>query len=177
MNFEVTKIDEHQLTTSDEIGLNQLLLGAFGGEFGDRSYHQQRHHMRVIARQDGHIIGQMALCYRSIRMGADLVPIMGLADVATTSEQRGRGVAGAMLELAISLVSQSAAEFFVLFGDRPIYAGHGFQAVGNAVTYTSLENAHTGAVITKSNAKLMVLPMTDRLWDAAAPVDLLGFSF
>lgn len=177
MSFQISNVEEHQLTASDEIALNQLLCSAFGDEFGDRSYFQQRHHIRVIARQDDQIIGQMSLCYRSIRLGADLVPIMGLGDVATAPEQRGRGVAGAMLTTAIDIVSQSAAQFFVLFGDRPIYAGHGFVAASNTVTYSSLENAHTGAVTTKSDANLMVLPLTDRVWDAVAPVDLLGFSF
>ncbi len=175
MDIEV--IPEMQLTQADEARINALLLSAFDDSFGDRSFHQQRHHLRLILRSGDAIIGHMALCYRSVRMGDALVSIIGLAEVATAPETRGRGIASALLKEAIKIAKDSAAQFFVLMGDRPIYAGHGFFAAGNPMTYTELYGASTGAVVTKVSSDVMVMPLTDLAWDADAPVDLLGFSF
>lgn len=175
--MHIEQIAEWQLSPADDREIGDLLVRGFDEDFGGRSYHQQRHHMRVIARDQGAIIGHMAICYRDVRLGEDLVTICGLAEVVTAPEARGKGVATELLKAAISFAKTTQAAFFVLFGDRPIYAGHGFEVQDNMVTYTSLAEARTGLVITRETQALMVLPLTDQRWDAAAPLDLLGWNF
>ena len=95
----------------------------------------------------------------------------------TSPEARGKGVASGMLQSAITFAKTTQAKFFVLFGDRPIYAGHGFETVSNTITYTSLDNARTGEIITRGTQALMALPLTDQHWDETAQLDLLGWNF
>ena len=88
-----------------------------------------------------------------------------------------KGVATGLMEAAIAFAKTTQAKVFVLFGDRPIYAGHGFRSARNIITYTSFDHARTGDVITRDTRSLMVLPLKEATWDDAAPIDLLGWKF
>lgn len=175
--MQIERIDEYNLTTEDETRIHTLLVRAFDEDFGGRSFHQQRHHIRYIARDGDNIIGHMSLCYRSIRMGDALVRIMGLGDVSTDPDHQGKGIASALMSETLKEARASQADFYLLFGVRPMYAGNGFRAVPNHVTHTELYGARTGKIATATNPSLMVLQLRGSAWDDTAPIDLLGFSF
>ena len=175
--MQIERIEEYNLTSEDEGQINTLLVRAFNEDFGDRSYHQQRHHIRFITRDGDKIIGHMALCYRSIRMGDALVRVIGLAEVSTDPDHQGRGIASALMAETLKEARASQADFFLLFGVRPMYAGNGFRNVPNHTIHTRLYGARTGEVATAPEPHLMVLQLRDIEWDDAAPIDLLGFSF
>ncbi len=175
--MQIELIPEYALTEADDKAIADLLMHGFGEDFGGRSFHQQRHHMRLIIRGQDAIIGHMAICYRDVRLGDALTTICGLAEVVTAPEARGKGVATRLMEAAIAFAKTTQAKFFVLFGDRPIYAGHGFKTARNVITYTSLDYARTGGVITRDTQALMVLPLADEFWDETASLDLVGWNF
>lgn len=177
----IDRIEELRLSAGDEAEIAALLARAFGGsDFGGRSFHQQRHHLRLVLR-DPHVVGHMALTYRAIRMGDALVDIVGLAEVATDPDRRGEGIATRLLTAAIDEARGRRAQFFVLFGNRPIYAGHGFREVKNPFTYVELYEARTGDVVRREGAgdldDMMVLPLGDMDWDDTVHIDMLGTKF
>lgn len=174
--MQIDVIPEWQLTADDEAQIGTLLVAAFDESFGGRSYHQQRHHMRLVAR-DPEVVGHMALCYRDIRMGDVLVPIIGLAEVATAPERQGQGIGSRLMAAALAQARASQAAFFVLFGVRPMYAGNGFQPMSNKLISTQLYDARTGQVVTEPHDALMVLPLKGLDWDPQATIDLLGWKF
>jgi predicted N-acetyltransferase YhbS len=175
--MQIERIEETHLTAADEALINALLTCAFNEGFGDRSFHQQRHTFRLLVRRNDQIIGHMALCYRAVRLEETLYNIIGLAEVATDPDCRGQGIASALLEAAISQAKATQAAFFLLFGDQPLYAGNGFQPVANPITHVDYFNARTGSLHHAVQDKLMVLPLTDAVWDDTASVDLLGHNF
>jgi len=175
--MQIERLNEYDLTPDVETQIADLLAQSFTTDFGGRSYFQQRHHVRFIARDGDAIMGHMALCYRDIRRDGVLVPIWGLAEVATAPQARGKGVATDLLDAAIAFVRTTPAAFLVLFGNRPIYAGNGFEKHRNTLVSISFEGAETGKVSTAENAGLMVLSLTDQQWDGAALIDLLGHKF
>ncbi|RYG91496.1 GNAT family N-acetyltransferase [Loktanella sp. IMCC34160] len=177
----IDRIEELRLSAADDAEIAALLARAFGdSDFGGRSFHQQRHHLRLVLR-DPQIIGHMALIYRAIRLGDALVDIVGLAEVATDPDRRGEGIATRLLTAAIDEARGSGAQFFVLFGNRLIYAGHGFRRVANPYTYVTLYGARTGAVTRRdgqgADDDMMVLPLSDVPWDETAHIDMLGTKF
>ncbi|MBL4813339.1 MAG: GNAT family N-acetyltransferase [Rhodobacteraceae bacterium] len=111
----IEHIEEMRLTHADEQSINALINSAFGPHYGPRSFHGQRHHMRLIIR-DPHIIGHMALCYRAIRLDGRLINVIGLAEVATDPGRRGEGIAARLLQAAIAESKASQAAFILLFG-------------------------------------------------------------
>jgi predicted N-acetyltransferase YhbS len=174
--MQIDRIHELELTPGDEADIAALLARCFSSDFGGRSFHIQRHHLRFVAR-DPDIVGHMALCLRAIRLGDRLVDIIGLAEVCTAPERRGAGIASRLMTEALAAARESGAAFFLLFGARPLYAGVGFVVHDNEIRYVELDGARTGEVRLARRGELMVLPLTDLPWDGAAQVDLLGHLF
>lgn len=171
--MQIDRIEETRLTAVDEAGIARLLARAFDTDFGGRSYYQQRHHVRLVAR-DPQIVGHMALAYRDIRMGEALVPVMGLAEVATDPDRRGEGIATRLMQAAIAEARATPAAFFLLFGDQPLYAASGFTRQSNHKTWIAMTDARMGAVSTGPSTHLMVLSLRDMVWDPDAHIDFLG---
>ena len=170
-------IAEWQLTPDDEAQIAGLLRRSFTTDFGGRSFFQQRPHLRLITREQGRIIGHMAVMLRAVRVADRLVDVAGLADVATDPDRRGLGIAQALLAQAIAAVRGMQAEYFLLFGTAGIYRGNGFIPSHNPITYVDLRGARTGQIKTERAQELMVLPLRDRDWPVSAPVDLMGGLF
>jgi predicted N-acetyltransferase YhbS len=176
--MQIDQLHEMQLSAADEAQIVDLLAAAFDKiSYGGRSYYQQRHHLRLIYREDGMILGHIALALRAIRLGDHLVQTAGLAEVATHPDHRRKGIATALLAETIAAAKRSPAAFCVLFGDEPIYAKSGFVAQQNPVRYTSFVNVQTGEAVTRIKEGLMVMPLRDTAWDPEALVDLVGHAF
>ncbi|SEM61239.1 Predicted N-acetyltransferase YhbS [Loktanella fryxellensis] len=177
--IRIDAITEMRLTPAQDRAIGALLDVAFvDAGFGGRSFHKQHHHLRIVAQDGaGGIVGHIALLLRVIRVGDRLTPIVGVAEVATHPDNRGQGIAGAMLTRAIVDARSSLAEFMVLFGHRPIYAGHGFRRAANPLTYLQLDGARSGGVVQRRDDTLMILPLGDVVWPDDAPVDLVGHIF
>lgn len=177
MTHTVETIPEHHLTREDDAAIAALLKQAFTTDFYGRSYFQQRHHVRLVIRDEGRIIAHIGLCLRDVRLGAKMLTVIGIGDVATDPAQRGQGLASQILKDAISVARAGPADFLMLFGDRPMYRGHGFVSQPNSLTYVSMEDGHTCEIKTEPDDTLMIYPLGEAEWDAAAPLDLMGHKF
>lgn len=174
--MQIDRIDELRLHHADEAQITSLLDRAFGEEFGGNSFHQQRHHVRLVVRQP-HIIGHMALTYRAIRVDGQMTDIIGLAEVATDPDHRGKGIAGALLQAAIAEARLSPARFMLLFGVAPLYAAAGFRPVQHKLRSVAMYWSRTLRTQTKQSEGLMMLPLTDQVWPDGADIDMLGHLF
>lgn len=170
-------ITEWSLTPPDEVQIAALLARCFTTDFGGRSFFQQRHHLRIVTRQNGQIIGHMGLMLRAVRLDGVLVDVVGLVDVATDPDHRSKGIAAALLQQAIARAKLSPAAHVLLFGRAGLYAGAGFRKAGNMITYLDLTGARTRSVHREPARELMVLPLRDQAWDETAQLDLLGTLF
>lgn len=170
-------IPEWALTAPDEGQIAGLLARCFATDFGGRSFFQQRHHLRIVTRHKGQIIGHMGLMLRAVRLGGVLTDVVGLADVATDPDHRGKGIAAALLQAAIAEAKRSPATHFLLFGTAGLYAGVGFRKAANTITYLDMTGARTRNVHREPARELMVLPLRDQPWDETAALDLLGTLF
>lgn len=169
-------IAEYDLTAGDEAQIAALLRTAFPTDFGGRSYYKQRPQIRLVWR-DGAILSQVALFYRAIRLGDDLIDIIGLGDVATLPEARKKGYAGALLDRAIEIGAASPAQYLALFGARRLYDRAGFARVVNPYLHVEMTGARTGAVAHATSQYLMVRPLGSARWPEGVPVDFLGALF
>lgn len=170
-------IPEWALTAPDESQIADLLARCFATDFGGRSFFQQRHHLRIVTRQHGRIIGHMGLMLRAVRLGGVLTDVIGLADVATDPDHRGKGIATDLLQASIAAAKRSPAVHLLLFGTAALYAGAGFRKAANTITYLDLTGARTRNVHREPARELMVLPLRDQPWDDTAALDLLGTLF
>lgn len=175
--MQIETIPEMRLTRADEQAIGQLLDLAFGTEFDGRSYFQNRHHTRLLVRDGDQIIGHMAIGLRAIRMGDVLCTAAGLAEVASHPDHQRKGIATAMLQVAIAEARASVADFFILFGDEPLYARAGFVPQPNETLSVSFHGVRTGAQERRTDDGLMVMELGELRWDRDARIDLVGFAF
>jgi len=170
------RIEELRLTAPDEAAIATLLGRCFGTDFGGRSCFMQRHHVRLVLRDPG-IVGHIGLTFRHIRQGDRLIPILGVADVATDPDRRGQGIAAQLVQAVIAEGRASPADFILLFGTAGLYTGAGFRSVSNHLRAVDMTDAITRSIIEAPNDSLMVLPMRQQQWDDATPLDMLGHLF
>ncbi|EAR50757.1 Probable acetyltransferase [Oceanicola granulosus HTCC2516] len=178
--MRIERIEEVRLDHETEAEAAALIERCFGVDagFGGRSYHGQRHHVRLLARDGGRIVGHMALTCRGIRLGDRLFDMLGLAEVCTAPERRGEGIAGALVAAALDEARASAAQVVLLFGVAKVYAAHGFRRVTNEVCWTEVGGVRSGDARSVRDDDLMVLVLDAGLeWDEDAPVDLAGGRF
>jgi predicted N-acetyltransferase YhbS len=177
--MQIEAIHEIDLTRGQDAEIAALLTRAFGDEagYGSMSFYNQRHHLRLLARIDGVLVGHFALAYRWIRMGDQRVQIVGIGEVATDPDHRGKGIASALMTATKERASATLADFVVLFGVRPLYEGTGFAAKDNIVRHMGIEDDHSTGLLEGKDTKLKVLQLGDIEWDDTAVIDLLGPSF
>ncbi len=172
--MQVDLIPEWNLTTALDTEIAALLARCFRSDFGGRSFFYKRHHLRLVTREAGVIVGHMALTLRSVQLGDRLVTIAGLAEVATDPTQRGKGIAAALLQTAVAEAKASPAEYMLLFGVAKLYAAAGFHKVSNKMAHVAAKGTRAVRVVSAGDDNLMVMPLRDRPWPDAAPFDLRG---
>lgn len=166
-------LSELDLNSTDEAAIAQLLRDCFPTDYGGRSFFQQRPQHRLIWREGG-ILAHLALFYRAIRLGDNMVDVLGVGDVATAPVARSRGLATALLDHAIRLGGTTPAQFMILFGARGLYDRAGFSPETNALIHVDMTGAKTESVHHDSNAFLKVRPLAGRNWPKQDVVDFLG---
>ncbi|MCA0953694.1 GNAT family N-acetyltransferase [Mameliella alba] len=164
-------IAEPDLSLSDEARIADLLRQCFPTDFGGRSFYQQRPHMRLVWR-DRQILSHLSLFLRAIRLGDELVDVLGIGDVATAPDARGCGHATALLDHAVHKAGR--ARFAILIGDRTLYDRAGFVAQSNPFRHLRIEGARTVEITDQTSPFLRVRPLADSAWPKAERVDFLG---
>lgn len=175
--MKIELISEWELSAEDDSKIADLLSKAFDTDFGGRSFYQQRQHVRIVARDGDVVIGHMALSFRVVRQGDKLIDVAGLAEVATDPGRRGQGIATRLLRHTIDFVKGTKAEFFVLFGDAPLYAANGFRSYPMTMRAVDMVGVRTTGIEDIRKQSFMVMPMKDKTWDPEIDLDLLGWAF
>ena len=96
--MKIERIEELRLSKADDAAIAALLNASFETNFGQRSFFEQRHHLRLLIRENNTVIGHMGISIRAIQMGPTLLTIAGLGDVATDINYRGQGIATRLMQ-------------------------------------------------------------------------------
>ena len=149
--------------------LARAFAGAFAAEFPGGYYHRHPHHMRILARRDGRIVGHMALTLRGIGIDGIHHPFVGIADVAVAPEAQGRGIGRGLTAAARDWMAGTGFELALLFGTSGLYRHAGFCPVTNPIIWDKPppDGRHD----------LMARWRGGRIWDQRAEIRYFGDMF
>ncbi len=173
----IQRIEELRIKGALEQQIAALIKVCFRADFNGRSFCQNRHHCRFVEWRGETLAGHLAIAYRAIRLGEDLVDIVGIGEVAVAPEFRRQGIGRQLVEAALEEGRTAKADYAILFGEESIYAKAGFVNAPNEFTIVEMNGANTQDIRRRTDPNLMVMPLGDRPWNPDAPVDLAGFPF
>lgn len=175
--MEIETTAELALTRAQETEIGALIVRVWPDSDG-RTWCRQRHHLRLVARDGGAVIGHMALGLRAVRLGGRLVESASLAEVCTDPARRGEGIAARLLERALSAARGSLADVALLFGDARLYVAACFRQMTLPLVCLGLDGARSGKLCREAATNhLMVLELGDLRWQDGAELDLMGGLF
>ncbi|KJZ21126.1 GNAT family N-acetyltransferase [Loktanella sp. S4079] len=177
MTLTVETINELDLTPQADAEIAALLMDAFDAGFGERSFYRQRHHLRLLARDGEVLAGHVALLYRVVQANGVLIPIIGLAEVATADTHRGQGIARKLVTRSLDIAKRSQAQFALLFGDPNHYSRYGFRVAPNPLRHLDLWDGKSRGIKTAPDSEFMVAQTGDQVWIDEGEVDLMGHVF
>lgn len=177
--YMIEHLAETSIDMATESELAKLLDSCFPDTFEGRTYFKQLPHARLLHRQDGQICGQLGLDFRVIRVGDEIIRILGVIDLCVTPSLRLQRRATTMLDRVAAIAEQARADFQILFADNPaLYRRNGYKIVKPAqVSWLAIEDRKTYGVIERDmTGILMARPTSSRSFPRGT-IDLLGYLF
>ena len=171
------RIDEFDLTPERDGELAALIAEAMPPDYGGRSYYQNRHHRRYVARDGKRAVAHLAVALRAVRLGKTVHTVGGIAEVCTLPTHRRQGLATRLLAMAEDDARAARLPFLVLFGTEPIYEAAGYEPKSNDVRRVKMTGVETGITREGPIGALKVKTLGDAAWDDGALLDLCGWPF
>ena len=132
---------------------------------------------RLLAEQDGVLVGQMGLEDRFVGTVAGPCRILGVVDLCVSPESRRNGLATQMLKWLDSHAAAFSIPFVVLFAqDRRLYERNGYFHASNPLRWTMIHDHESTGIDEQPLEELMVKEVTGEPWPTGL-VDLLGHQF
>src|ERR1700675_4955654 len=94
--------------------------------YGDRAFFERYNHLDprfrdalcLVARDGGQLVSTVQIFDRAINLDGQSVPMGGIGSVFTLEEYRHRGVASALMRLAVDTMGREGFEVSLLFAER-----------------------------------------------------------
>ena len=172
-------IDEFALDRSTREEIRVLLRACFPGATFARTriYAKQLPSRRLLASEQGRIVGHLGFEHRVVGTEIGPLEILGIVDLCVLEAHRGRGTASQMLNWMETLAGEASVPFLMLFAqDRRLYDRNGFIHGSNPLRWVKIHEHEIVGVGEKPLAELMVKAVGEDTWPAGL-VDLLGYQF
>jgi len=174
-------ITEHAIfdanTPSLDQAISDLLTVCFDNAHEGRTYYKQLPQVRLVAWDGQAAVGHVGLEYRNIRVGDQMIPIMGIIDLCVAPEHRRQGIGAKLLGQAAAR-SKGQSFAMAMADEHSLYVQQGYDlAPDDDVTFLAIDELRCHSVIQRDlNKIMMVKPLTDTQWPKG-PVDMLGYLF
>lgn len=172
-------VNEPAIDARADADIRALLQTCFPGEecFRSRRYYKQLPHRRLLVRDEGLLVGHVAVDHRMIALGGAPAPIAGVIDLCVHPSWRGQGLGARLLGQVEAFGRESGAEFVVLFAvDDGLYRRSGYRRSGNVVRWLKIHEHRSLGMGEEVIDELMVKELGARAWPKGV-VDLLGYQF
>ena len=178
-DLKLRQIDEYRLDRSMRDEIRVLLHACFpDARFTrTRTYLKQLPPRRLLASEQGRLVGHLGLEHRVVGTESGPLEILGIIDLCISESHRGRGAASEMLGWVEALARETSVPFLMLFAqDRRLYTRNGFIHASNPLRWVKIHEHEVIGVGEEPLAELMVKAVGEHAWPKGL-VDLLGYQF
>lgn len=172
-------VAEWELSEPERTQIAELLDVCFPETFEGRTYYKQLASLRVLALHEQRLVGHLALDHRVIRVGSDVVPILGIVDLAVDPNERRKGVGAELLHRAEVIAQQAGCAFLVAMADRhDLYLRCEYRRLAAAETrFLAIDERRSHSLISRPLDDIfLVKALNDTRWPSGE-IDLLGHLF
>lgn len=172
------RIEEFQISTATHQQIQILFASCFPEYPKDRTYFKQVPTFRYLVWESEQLIGHLGVDHRIIRVGNQLVSIMGIVDLCIDPAFQSKKIASNLIQKLNELAQQHQIDFLVLVtADHNYYRKHGFQLVQNICRWLIINNHQMlGIGHRRIEESLMVKAIGDKKWNDGM-IDFLGHIF
>ena len=177
--LQLDLIDEFRLSAGERAQIGELLCARFpeAGFSRTRLHAKQLPPRRLLAIDDGQIIGHLGLVHRVVGTESGPMEIFGVMDVCVPTRRQGQGIASRMLARVELLARENNIRFLMLFADDPrLYEQNGYRRADNSLRWLKIHEHEIIGIGESVVRELMIKPLTTQPWPDGV-VDLLGHIF
>lgn len=173
-------IHEIDVTPEQHQAIEQLRNSAFADFQVSRSYYKQLPHMRVLCyssdeTQGNELAGYMGLDYRVIRVGDEVLKVLGVIDLCVAKQ--GQGLGSQMMTELAEYAQSKDVDFIILMSELDaFYSKLGYQRVASMQSWLRIHEHTNFGVAVDHIDELYVKPVGKKTWPAGH-VDWLGYMF
>lgn len=140
-------------------------------------FFKQQPYCRLIARTGAKLIGQIGLDFRAIRVGQEILEIVGLIDLCVARGHQGGGVATSLVQEA-ERFAQGRAFSVLMADDHRLYQRAGYGTPNAAFTrQLAIESLESHSIVERDLSDcFMAKPLGGKVW-SEGKIDLLGYLF
>lgn len=179
--MDIELLNEFALNDQLKAQIQQQLVESFGGEsYKGRIYFKQRAHYRLVAMDENQLLGQLGLDYRCMKLGEEVIQVMGVIDFTVSSQFRSQGIGSAILQALIVICAQHASniDFIVLMADQhEVYLKNGFEVKKQQIDWLGIHEHEYVGERSEVADFLLVKAISGKHWDDHAVLDMLGYMY
>ncbi len=169
---------EHEIAPHQHDQITSLRNESFPDAVRERSYFKQLPHFRLLAEDDGILIGHLGVDHRVIRVGDTILSIFGIIDLFVASQRQGNGIASSLLTRITEKAEQNGIDFILLHAvDERLYIKNGFRVISpylKSLWLYDFENYGVG--IERLDNLIYIKSTSENVWPDGT-VDIMGYLF
>jgi len=180
MKYEL--VNEYEISVETSKQLNELLIASFPEtEYARRDYFKQLPHYRIIAIENGQVIGQLGIDFRAMNLNGEAVNIFGVIDLCVHLKYRKQGIAKQLMlemESTARANSQKVDFLFLVADETEFYEKLGFEKVIITTQWLKI-NQHINYGLGHEkieDVSFMIKPISGKKW-ASGELDYLGYMY
>ena len=173
---------EFEVDKKTSIEISALLKRCFpAADYHRGPYFKQLPHYRLLAYENGKLIGQLGMDLRMMNMNGEAVCVLGVVDLCVHPEFRGAGVGKSLMAQYEAIASQHAdrIDFLFLVTDLPgYYEKLGFTIADIKTVWLKIHRHKNHGIADEkiSDAKFMVKSVSGKEW-VDGDLELLGYMY
>lgn len=170
-------IPEIDLSFEQQNEIQALRNQAFPDHQAPRTYYKQLPHLRALQFRGDALVGQLGLDYRAVKVGNEVVKVLGIIDFCVDENERGKGTGTQMLSELHRYASERAVDFIVLISDlESFYTRNGFQRKEGMSSWLRIHEHTNFGVAVDHVDDLYVKALGNKVWPEGH-LDWLGYMF